>query len=98
MGDDVDATITTLTPFGAVARIAEGLEGLIHVSELSPERVGDPSEVVRVGDTVKVRVVGIDMERDASRCRSAGRGADRYPSRTAIEDAPETRRCGIAPV
>jgi len=63
MGDDVDATITKLMPFGAFARIAEGLEGLIHVSELSVERVADPAEVVRVGDAVKVRVVGIDQER-----------------------------------
>ena len=63
MADDVDATITKLMPFGAFARIAEGLEGLIHVSELAADRVADPSDVVRVGDTVKVRVVGIDAER-----------------------------------
>jgi len=63
VGHDLDATITKLMPFGAFARIAEGLEGLIHVSELAPERVNDPSEVVRVGDSVRVRVVGIDQER-----------------------------------
>jgi small subunit ribosomal protein S1 len=63
MGEDVDATITKLMPFGAFARIAEGLEGLIHVSELAMDRVADPSEVVKVGDRVKVRVVGIDPDR-----------------------------------
>jgi small subunit ribosomal protein S1 len=63
VGHDLDATVTKLMPFGAFARIAEGLEGLIHVSELSPERVNDPSEVVHVGDGVRVRVVGIDPER-----------------------------------
>ena len=63
MGDDVNATITKPMPFGAFARIAEGLEGLIHMSELSPERVGDPSEVVKVGDRTTVRVVGVDPER-----------------------------------
>jgi small subunit ribosomal protein S1 len=63
MGDDVDATITKLMPFGAFARIADGLEGLIHVSELAMERVADPADVVKVGDAVKVRIVGIDPER-----------------------------------
>lgn len=63
MGDDVDATITKLMPFGAFARIAEGLEGLIHVSELSTERVADPADAVKVDDVVRVRVVGIDPER-----------------------------------
>ncbi len=63
LGHDLDATITKLMPFGAFARIAEGLEGLIHVSELSAERVSDPADVVHVGDRVRVRVVGVDQER-----------------------------------
>ena len=63
MGDDVDATITKLMPFGAFARIGDGLEGLIHVSELSMERVADPADAVKVGDRVRVRIVGIDPER-----------------------------------
>jgi small subunit ribosomal protein S1 len=63
VGHDLNATITKLMPFGAFARIGDGLEGLIHVSELGPERVSDPSEVVHVGDNVRVRVVGIDQER-----------------------------------
>jgi len=63
MGQDLDATITRLMPFGAFARIAEGLEGLIHVSELARERVADAADAVRVGERVRVRVVGIDPER-----------------------------------
>ncbi len=63
LGQDVDATITKLMPFGAFARIAEGLEGLIHVSELSTERVAEPADIVHVGDRVRVRIVGIEPER-----------------------------------
>ncbi|MDE3112992.1 MAG: S1 RNA-binding domain-containing protein [Chloroflexota bacterium] len=63
LGQDYDATITKLMPFGAFARIAEGLEGLVHVSELSTEHVADPADVVHLGDHVKVRVVGIEPER-----------------------------------
>lgn len=63
VGADVDAVITRLMPFGAFARVAEGLEGLVHISELADERVAQPSDVVTVGDAVRVRVVGIDDER-----------------------------------
>lgn len=63
LGQDVEATITRLMPFGAFARIGEGLEGLIHVTELAAHRVADPSDVVKVGDQVRVRIVGIEPER-----------------------------------
>lgn len=63
VGTDADAVITRLMPFGAFARIADGLEGLVHVSELADERVAQPADVVKVGDTVRVRVVGVDNER-----------------------------------
>jgi small subunit ribosomal protein S1 len=63
VGTDADAVITRLMPFGAFARVAEGLEGLVHISELAHERVAQPSDVVKVGDAVRVRVVGVDDER-----------------------------------
>jgi small subunit ribosomal protein S1 len=62
-GQTVDATVTRVMPYGAFARIADGVEGLIHVSELGPERVADPSSAVRVGEVVPVRIVAIDRER-----------------------------------
>lgn len=63
VGTDVDAVITRLMPFGAFARIADGLEGLIHISELADHRVTEPADVVAVGDETRVRVVGVDHER-----------------------------------
>ncbi len=45
-----------------MARIAEGLEGLIHVSELADERASVPAEVVQVGDRLRVRIVAVDRE------------------------------------
>ena len=85
-------------PFGAFARIAEALDGLIRVSELATERVGDPSEVVRVGDQVKVRVVGIDADRRRLSLSIRWAAADRYRSQTAIADALDTRILRIPPV
>jgi small subunit ribosomal protein S1 len=62
-GATYDALITRLMPFGAFARIAEGLEGLIHVSELAAYRVAAPGDAVQVGNKVRVKVVGIEPER-----------------------------------
>lgn len=59
----VEGTITHLTKFGAFARIGEDLEGLIHVSELSEQRVNHPKEVVHEGEVVTLRVIKIDAER-----------------------------------
>ncbi len=62
-GQLVEGTITHLTKFGAFARIGEDLEGLIHVSELSEQRVNHPKEVIKEGDVVTLRIIKIDPER-----------------------------------
>lgn len=62
-GQLVEGTITHLTKFGAFARLGEDLEGLIHVSELSEQRVNHPKEVVKEGDVVTLRVIKLDSER-----------------------------------
>ena len=59
----IQGTITHLTKFGAFARLDEDLEGLIHVSELSEQRVGHPKEVVHEGDVVTLRVIKVDPDR-----------------------------------
>ncbi len=59
----IEGTITHLTKFGAFARLDEELEGLIHVSELSDQRVGHPKEVVHEGDVLTLRVIKLDPER-----------------------------------
>ena len=57
------ASITHLTKFGAFARLDEDLEGLIHISELSDQRINHPKEVVKEGDVVTLRVIKVDTER-----------------------------------
>lgn len=63
IGDIVEAEITNLTDFGAFARIGEGIEGLIHVSELADTKVDHPRNVVHRGQRMTVRVISIDSER-----------------------------------
>jgi len=63
VGDLVTATITKLATFGAFARLEEGVEGLIHVTELTEGRVAHPSHVVKVGDVLTLRIVRMDPAR-----------------------------------
>ena len=60
LGQIVRGTITQLTTFGAFARLEDGIEGLIHVSELAEGRVAHPKNVVSVGDTLDLKVIRID--------------------------------------
>jgi small subunit ribosomal protein S1 len=62
-GQLIQGTITHLTKFGAFAKLAEDLEGLIHISELSETRINHPKEVVSEGDVVTLRIIRIDPER-----------------------------------
>lgn len=63
LGQVVEGTITQLASFGAFARIEDGIEGLIHVSELGDERVQHPRDVVQEGDVVQARIIRIDPAR-----------------------------------
>jgi len=64
VGQLVEGTITKLTDFGAFARLKDDeIEGLIHISELSDERVTHPKEVVKEGDVLTLRIIRIDPER-----------------------------------
>lgn len=63
LGQLVECTITQLASFGAFARVEDGIEGLIHVSELGDERVQHPRELVQEGDVVQARIIRIDPAR-----------------------------------
>ncbi len=62
IGDTVTGTVTKLTNFGAFVKLEEGLEGLLHISELADHKVDDPEEVVKAGQVVEVRIIKIDPE------------------------------------
>ncbi|MFH1736334.1 MAG: 30S ribosomal protein S1 [Actinomycetota bacterium] len=62
-GEIVEGTITNLVPFGAFVSVADGVEGLIHISELADQRVEFPGDVVEAGQTVTVKIVDIEIDR-----------------------------------
>ena len=63
VGQIVPGKVTKLVPFGAFVRVEEGIEGLVHISELAQRHVEVPDQVVAVGEEVMVKVIDIDLER-----------------------------------
>ncbi len=63
LGQVVPGRVTKLVPFGAFVRVEEGIEGLVHISELAERHVEIPEQVVNVGDEIMVKVIDIDLER-----------------------------------
>ena len=63
MGQVVPGRVTKLVPFGAFVRVEDGIEGLVHISELAERHVEMPEQVVTVDDEIFVKVIDIDLER-----------------------------------
>ena len=63
IGQIVPGKVTKLVPFGAFVRVDEGIEGLVHISELAERHVEVPEQVVQVGNDVMVKVIDIDLDR-----------------------------------
>ncbi|MCI5910025.1 MAG: bifunctional 4-hydroxy-3-methylbut-2-enyl diphosphate reductase/30S ribosomal protein S1 [Oscillospiraceae bacterium] len=62
VGDVIDAKIVSITPFGAFAQIIDGVDGLIHISQLADKHVQNVKDIVAIGDVVKVKIIDIDIE------------------------------------
>jgi small subunit ribosomal protein S1 len=62
-GEIIDGQVTKLVPFGAFVRVAAGIEGLVHISEISEQHIETPESVLSVGDEVRVKVIEVDVPR-----------------------------------
>jgi len=91
VGDVIDGTVTKLVNFGAFVRVREGLEGLIHISELSHQRVAHPGDVVHEGQVLKLKIISLDSERH--RLGLSLKQAEEPPARP----APEPGTPSVAP-
>ena len=63
VNDELEGKVTKVVAFGAFVEILEGVEGLVHISELAQQHVENPREIVHPGDDVKVKILEIDSER-----------------------------------
>jgi small subunit ribosomal protein S1 len=94
VGDELEGTVTKVVAFGAFVEILEGVEGLVHISELAQQHVENPREIVQPGDEVKVKILEIDSERrrlSLSIKRVEGQVLPRRPIADAgdLENVPE---------
>jgi small subunit ribosomal protein S1 len=90
-GEIIDGQVTKLVPFGAFVRVAAGIEGLVHISEISDQHIDTPESVLSVGDNVRVKVIEVDVPRRriSLSMRQVG-GAMPTPKETEIEEEVPT--------
>lgn len=63
VGDTITGKVTGVVDFGAFVEFGDNLEGLVHISELAWQRIDDPKEIVKVGDTISAQIIGIDRSK-----------------------------------
>ena len=63
IGDELEGAVTKVVTFGAFVEILDGVEGLVHISELAQHHVDNPREIIQPGDPVRVKILEIDSER-----------------------------------
>lgn len=63
IGDEFESPVVSLPKFGAFVNIMPGIDGLIHISEMSYDHVEKPSDILAIGDVVNVKLIGVDAER-----------------------------------
>jgi small subunit ribosomal protein S1 len=94
-GDSVKGVITKLVPFGAFIKVADGIEGLAHISELSETHIELPEQVVQLGQEVQVRVIDVELER--RRISLSLKQAGNAPPTPVTEAEPAAEAAALSP-
>ena len=95
VGDVAAVKIVNIMPFGAFAEIVDGVDGLIHISQVAQQRIGNPAEVLKVGDEVNAKITAIDEDKQKvslsirALLDEAQAEAEAMPEDYAAEDAAE---------
>jgi len=92
VGDVIEGDVTRLVTFGAFVRMSQNLEGLVHISELSPHRVAQVSDVLRVGDRVKVKIIKLvpNEQRIGLSIKALSQPSDEAPASVASDERAAT--------
>ena len=91
-GEVIDGQVTKLVPFGAFVRVADGVEGLVHISELADRHVETAEQVVAVGQPVPVKIIEVDSDRrriSLSIKQASPEGAEAPPDEIELETEEE---------
>ena len=97
-GEVISGQVTKLVPFGAFVRVAQGIEGLVHISELSHDHVDTPESIGSVGQEVQVKVVDVDVSRRRVSLSMRQVSSAAPPKATEIEVEPEPERAPAEPL
>jgi len=101
VGSAIEGTVTSLPKFGAFVQLAEGVEGLVHISEITAEkRLNHPHEVLKVGQRVKAQVIAIDPEKRLLRLsmkQLVPTGLDEFLAEHGADDVVTGRVFSISP-
>ncbi len=84
---EVECKIVSLTSFGAFAQIIPGVDGLVHISQISHKHIGTPAEVLKIGDVVKAKIMEIDF--DKKRVSLSIKALLEAPVEEAVDDVAE---------
>ncbi len=95
VGEQIQGRVTKLVSFGAFVEVAEGVEGLIHISELAEHHVETPDEIVRSGDEVDARIIDVDARRRRLSLSLRPKREDRE-DRPRREERPQARATSSA--
>ena len=92
VGDVVEGRVVSLKPFGAFVEIADGLEGLVHISNITHKRISKPQDVLELGQTVtaKVQEIDLDKKRIELSIRELEGVSEENPEATPVDDAQVT--------
>ena len=97
----IDGQVTKLVPFGAFVRVADGVEGLVHISELADRHVETAEQVVAVGQPVQVKIIEVDSDRrriSLSIKQASPEGAEPLPDEIELETDEEEKPPEVAEV
>jgi small subunit ribosomal protein S1 len=88
-GDVVRGTVTKITNFGVFVGLEDGLEGLLHISEISDDKVENAEEVMKVGDQIEVKILRVDIDerKIGLSMKRVGWSREREAAEAAHEDA-----------
>ena len=95
VGTIYNGKVVKVVDFGAFVNFLGSRDGLVHISELAPRRVGKVSDVVNVGDVVKVKLIGID---DRGKVKLSMKVVDQETGEEIVEDQDSGRTCRVGPL
>ncbi len=93
VGDIIEGEVIRFVPYGVFVRVFQDINGLVHLSELSQKSIQNPNEVVKIGQTVKTKIILLDPKNRKIGLSMKGMGEEK----TSVEEKPVVKNPAVAP-